>query len=259
MSKIGDRIALESRGGPRTGVITAVREPMITVRWDNGGETSLVPGAGALRLVETAAPRSSPTRKAPPARKAGTKNDHHVEREETRYDNQGTGQEVRQAKRDEGILTIKEGGDQESCEVERKEATREESLFNSQEVDGEEARHCEGSTEEEGISEAVGYAATEVEAPAGEREAPLWSSLFLTAGVIGRRVVRAGPRRVTQMVVCFSLGEVDRERFFNAFALHRPLRAAGHYVDVGISWPALLCREALTPSQRRATDWRNRR
>ena len=118
MSKIGDRIALESRGGPRTGVITAVRDPMITVRWDSGGETSLVPGAGALRLVETAAHRDPHRRGKRPPPKGSNEGHQPVEREETRCDNEeGLGQEVRQAKREEGILTIKEGGDQESCEV----------------------------------------------------------------------------------------------------------------------------------------------
>ena len=56
MSKIGDRIALESRGGPRTGVITAVRDPMITVQWDSGGETSLVPGGRPQTCRDRSAP-----------------------------------------------------------------------------------------------------------------------------------------------------------------------------------------------------------
>ena len=51
MANVGDRIAVASKGKPRSGVVTAVGGAMITVRWDAGGETRLVPGPGVLSVV----------------------------------------------------------------------------------------------------------------------------------------------------------------------------------------------------------------
>ena len=51
MANVGDRIELHSNGAPRSGVVTAVNGDMITVRWDAGGETSLIPGPGVLSVV----------------------------------------------------------------------------------------------------------------------------------------------------------------------------------------------------------------
>jgi hypothetical protein len=51
MANVGDRIAVASMGKPRSGVVTAVGGAMIRVRWDAGGETSLVPGPGVLSVV----------------------------------------------------------------------------------------------------------------------------------------------------------------------------------------------------------------
>jgi len=49
-----DRIEIESEkvgDPPRTGVVTGVAGRLITVAWDSGGESSLVPSAGAMRVV----------------------------------------------------------------------------------------------------------------------------------------------------------------------------------------------------------------
>lgn len=51
MAVVGDRIAVASKGEPRSGVVTAVKGALITVRWDTGGETSLIPGPGVLSVV----------------------------------------------------------------------------------------------------------------------------------------------------------------------------------------------------------------
>jgi hypothetical protein len=51
MPSVGDRIEVHSNGAPRSGVVTAVSGDMITVRWDAGGETSLIPGPGVLSVV----------------------------------------------------------------------------------------------------------------------------------------------------------------------------------------------------------------
>ena len=65
MADVGDRIAVASKGEPRSGVVTAVSGAMITVRWDTGGETSLIPGPGVLSVVTnrpgTPSARTRPT------------------------------------------------------------------------------------------------------------------------------------------------------------------------------------------------------
>ena len=67
MTDVGDRIAVTSKGEPRSGVVTAISGAMITVRWDTGGETSLIPGPGVLRVVEKAAAGKKPAAKGTPS------------------------------------------------------------------------------------------------------------------------------------------------------------------------------------------------
>jgi Domain of unknown function (DUF1918) len=55
MAEVGDQIAVTSKGAPRSGVVTAINGIKITVRWDAGGETSLIPGPGVLSVVKKAA------------------------------------------------------------------------------------------------------------------------------------------------------------------------------------------------------------
>ncbi len=78
MADVGDQIAVSSKGQPRSGVVTAVSGAMITVRWDTGGETSLIPGPGVLSVVtsrrRTPSARARPTISGAtaPAKKAAT-------------------------------------------------------------------------------------------------------------------------------------------------------------------------------------------
>jgi hypothetical protein len=54
MVQIGDQVVLESErvGQPsQTGVITGTHGQLLNVRWDNGKESSFIPGAGALRVI----------------------------------------------------------------------------------------------------------------------------------------------------------------------------------------------------------------
>ncbi len=55
MVRVGDRVALESEkvGQPqKTGEITAINGRLLGIRWDDGRETFVVPGPGALRVIE---------------------------------------------------------------------------------------------------------------------------------------------------------------------------------------------------------------
>jgi hypothetical protein len=70
--RIGDSVEAATRKigqTPRTGTVTSVRGALITVRWDSGDETSLIPAAGTLTVIGAA--RSGPTKKSSPKPAAG--------------------------------------------------------------------------------------------------------------------------------------------------------------------------------------------
>jgi hypothetical protein len=62
MAAVGDQIEVSSKSGPRSGVVTAVRGPMVIVRWSTGEDTSFVPGPGVLSVVKRRRNRSMATR-----------------------------------------------------------------------------------------------------------------------------------------------------------------------------------------------------
>jgi hypothetical protein len=60
MVEVGDRVLVESEkvgSVTRSGVVTAVDDPLITVRWDSGSESVFVPSAGSLRVTRPRATR----------------------------------------------------------------------------------------------------------------------------------------------------------------------------------------------------------
>lgn len=59
MVEIGDRVVIESEKvgtPPRTGVVAEVLGQLIKVQWEDGHESTLMPSAGALRVVGHSAP-----------------------------------------------------------------------------------------------------------------------------------------------------------------------------------------------------------
>ncbi|HEX2041292.1 MAG TPA: DUF1918 domain-containing protein [Acidimicrobiales bacterium] len=57
MVKVGDRIVVESEkvgSPPRRGEVTGVSGRLLTVRWDDGDQTTFVPSAGSLRVEQPA-------------------------------------------------------------------------------------------------------------------------------------------------------------------------------------------------------------
>jgi hypothetical protein len=68
MVDVGARIELESeRVGiePRAGTVLQVTGAQLRVRWDDGHETSIVPGPGALRIISDGrSPAGRPARRA---------------------------------------------------------------------------------------------------------------------------------------------------------------------------------------------------
>jgi uncharacterized protein DUF1918 len=56
--QVGDRVQIESEkvGVPtRNGEVTSISGQMITIRWDDGHESVVMPTAGCLRVTATAA------------------------------------------------------------------------------------------------------------------------------------------------------------------------------------------------------------
>jgi hypothetical protein len=52
MPQVGDRVEIASqKGSARTGVVTATTGEMVSVRWDTGGETTMVPGPGSVTVL----------------------------------------------------------------------------------------------------------------------------------------------------------------------------------------------------------------
>lgn len=57
MVKVGDRIVVESEkvgSPPRRGEVTGVSGRLLTVRWEDGDQTTFVPSAGSLRVEQPA-------------------------------------------------------------------------------------------------------------------------------------------------------------------------------------------------------------
>jgi Domain of unknown function (DUF1918) len=54
MVEVGDRVLVESEkvgSATRSGVVVAVEDRLITVRWDSGSESVFVPTAGSLHVT----------------------------------------------------------------------------------------------------------------------------------------------------------------------------------------------------------------
>ncbi|GAC1532251.1 MAG: hypothetical protein NVS3B12_09680 [Acidimicrobiales bacterium] len=71
LAAVGDRVEVGSqKGSARTGTVTATVDSMITVQWDSGGTTSLIPGPGVVTILPGR--RRSPAKTSPPAGKSTT-------------------------------------------------------------------------------------------------------------------------------------------------------------------------------------------
>lgn len=84
--KVGDRVEVESErvGLPtREGVVRALRGRLITIRWDDGSESSLLPKAGVLR-VKSRAGRAGAKAPAGGSRRASTRGKANPSRTPTR-------------------------------------------------------------------------------------------------------------------------------------------------------------------------------
>src|SRR5207245_10605719 len=74
MVEVGDRVELAAakvERRPRSGVVTAVRSRMITVRWNSGEQSTVVPASGTLSVLGHKAKSTSQTAEKATKKAAG--------------------------------------------------------------------------------------------------------------------------------------------------------------------------------------------
>ncbi len=71
MAVVGDRVEVLSKAGTRQGVVTRVSGAMVTIAWDNGGQTTVIPAPGVMSVIGGG--RKAPAKKAPAQKKAPAK------------------------------------------------------------------------------------------------------------------------------------------------------------------------------------------
>ena len=75
MPKPGDRVVIEGTkvgGGRREGTLVEMSGPLMRVRWEDGGESYIAPGAGSVRFLAGSG-KSSATKAASKASKPAAK------------------------------------------------------------------------------------------------------------------------------------------------------------------------------------------
>jgi hypothetical protein len=65
MADVGDRVEMLSKGGSRQGVVRRVSGTLVTVDWDTGGQTTVIPAPGVMSVIGG----RRPAKKATPAKK----------------------------------------------------------------------------------------------------------------------------------------------------------------------------------------------
>ena len=80
MPDVGDRVEVLSKGGTRLGEVVRVSGTLVSVAWDTGGQTTVIPAPGVMsvvggrrRPVKKAAPKKAATKKAAPKKAAPKK------------------------------------------------------------------------------------------------------------------------------------------------------------------------------------------
>ena len=71
MADVGDRVEVLSKAGTRLGVVRSVTGALVTVEWDTGGQTTLIPAPGVMSIVGGG--RKGMAKKAPAKKKAAAK------------------------------------------------------------------------------------------------------------------------------------------------------------------------------------------
>ena len=84
MPDVGDRVSVQSKAGTRLGRVRSVSGALVTVEWETGGQTTLIPAPGVMSVLgrrrpaakktpakaaKKAAPKKAAPKKAAPAKK----------------------------------------------------------------------------------------------------------------------------------------------------------------------------------------------
>jgi hypothetical protein len=75
MPDVGDRVEMLSKAGTRQGKVTRVSGALVSVEWDTGGQTTVIPAPGVMSVIGGRRPakKAAPTKKkAAPAKKKAT-------------------------------------------------------------------------------------------------------------------------------------------------------------------------------------------
>src|SRR5579864_7840270 len=80
MPDVGDRVEMLSKAGTRQGKVTRVSGAMVTVDWDTGGQTTVIPAPGVMSVLRGRRPaqkkaaktKAAAKKKAAPAKKRAT-------------------------------------------------------------------------------------------------------------------------------------------------------------------------------------------
>src|SRR5881227_1699621 len=85
MPDVGDRVEVLSKGGTRLGEVVRVSGTLVSVAWDTGGQTTVIPAPGVMSVVggrrrppkkaapKKAAPKKAAPKKSPAKKGAGKK------------------------------------------------------------------------------------------------------------------------------------------------------------------------------------------
>ena len=74
MPDVGDRVSVQAKAGTRLGRVQSVSGALVTIEWDTGGQTTMIPAPGVMSVVgggrRPAAKKAAPAKKkAAPAKK----------------------------------------------------------------------------------------------------------------------------------------------------------------------------------------------
>jgi len=73
MPDVGDRVEMLSKSGTRQGQVTRMSGAMLTVEWDSGGQTTVIPAPGVMRVIGAGARKRPAAKKTAAAKKAPAK------------------------------------------------------------------------------------------------------------------------------------------------------------------------------------------
>src|SRR3954469_20742688 len=74
MPDVGDRVSVQAKSGAREGVVRSVSGALVTIEWNSGGQSTVIPAPGVLSVIAGRRPatKTPAKKKAAPAKKKAT-------------------------------------------------------------------------------------------------------------------------------------------------------------------------------------------